>query len=151
MTALHPLAKGVRHPAPLRDRVPGWVVVAGLFAAPVAWSAQLLISYGLNGDACRLPGRLAAAQATATSVLVPIIGVVALAGCLFGLWSAFHTWRLTRGEGSGDHHAGLSAGIGRTRFLGLCGLVSGAIFLIATVFSLLVPFLTSPCASAALL
>jgi hypothetical protein len=139
MTALHPLAAGVEHPAPLRHRVPVWQLIAGLFAAPAAWSAQLLVSYGLSGDRCRpdvMPG---------LGFVVTVISGLAVAVCLFGIWSAYRSWRLTRDEGPGDHHAGLTAGIGRTRFLALCGLVGDGIFLIATLFNFLVPLLVSPC------
>jgi hypothetical protein len=147
MSALHPLAKGVRHPAPLRNRAPGWGVLAGLFAAPAAWSAQLVASYLINGDVCRASMPAAAGSAGITSAVVAAISALAFAACLFGLWSAFRTWRLTRHEGPGDHHDALSAGVGRTRFLGLCGLVSGAIFLVATGFAFLIPLLVSPCAA----
>jgi hypothetical protein len=147
MTVLHALAKGVDHPAPLRHRVPGWLVVSGLFAAPAAWSLQLLVSYCLNGDICPAGGRPAGPSLGATSAVVAAIGVVAVGTCLFGLWSSRQTWKLTRREGPGDHHEGLTAGLGRTRFLGLSGMVAGAIFLIASLFALLVPLLVSPCAA----
>ncbi len=146
MTALHALAKGVEHPAPLRQKAPAWLVTVGLFAAPVAWLLQLLVSYGLNGDLCRSGAAIGAQGPVARSVLLAIIGIFAVAICLLGLVSAFRTWRLTRREAPGDHHAALTAGVGRTRFLGLSGMVAGCIFLIATLFALLIPFLISPCA-----
>jgi hypothetical protein len=142
MTALHPLARRVEHPAPQRHRVSPWLVTFGLFAAPTAWLLQFLISYGLNGDRCAADS---VAQGGPDRVVLAVIGCVALAICVCALWAAHRTWRLTQNEGVGDHHEGLTAGVGRTRFLGLCGLVAGAIFLIATLFALFVPFLTSPC------
>lgn len=146
MTALHPLARRVRHPAPLRRTVSRWLVSAGLFAAPAAWGVQLLVSYLLNGDSCRIAPPLHAVSFGPKSTLLAMIGVVAVASCLLGLWAAHVTWRLTRKEGLGDHHEGLTAGAGRTRFLGLCGIVVSWIFLIGAAFALLVPFLVSPCA-----
>ena len=147
MTALHALARGVDHPAPMRDRAPPLLVIAGLFAAPVAWAAQLLISYGLEGDACHAGADLQHAPFGPKAAVILVIGVIAVAGCIFALWSALRIWRLTWQEGPGDHHAGLSAGLGRTRFLGLSGLIAGSIFLIGSLFELLVPLLISPCAS----
>lgn len=140
MSELHPLSRGVRHPSPLRHKAPAWLVLTGLFAAPVAWMAQLLASYGLNGDNCRI-----GTEPPAATVLLPLIGVAAVAIGLCAFWAARQTWRQTRAEAEGDHHHGLSGGAGRTRFLGLCGMVTSAIFLGAALFELLVPLLESPC------
>jgi len=144
MSALHPLAKGVEHPAPLRNSASPGLVVAGLFTAPAAWSLLLLVSYGLNGDAC---GASTGLQGGGRSPLELAIGLIAVVACLLGLRAAHRTWRLTRHEGPGDHHEGLTAGLGRTRFLALCGIVGSSIFSVASVFELLVPFLVVPCIS----
>jgi hypothetical protein len=142
MTSLHPLAERVSHPSPLRGAAPWWLVLTGLFLAPTAWSLQLLVSYTLNGDRCTLlhPGPRVAVLA--------LIVVVALAACGFGLFAAVRTWRLTQEEAHGDHHAALSAGTGRTRFLGLCGIIASSIFLAGVVFAFLIPLMVSPCAPA---
>jgi hypothetical protein len=145
MTALHPLAHGVEHPAPLRHLAPAWLVLAGLFAAPVAWSLQLLVSYGLDGDACNADPAAGPVPFGLKAVLLAAIGIIAVATCVFGFWAAWRTWHLTREEKPGDHHHGLTAGAGRTRFLGLSGMVAATIFIIGAVFALLVPFLESPC------
>lgn len=143
MSARHPLSLGVEHPSPQRHNAPSWLVLTGLFGAPLAWLAQLLASYGLNGDTCT-PG--APPPDVASSILLAVIGIIAVPIALFALWAAWRTWRRTRGEAEGDHHKALTAGVGRTRFLGLCGMVASAIFLAAALFELLVPLLQSPCA-----
>jgi hypothetical protein len=148
MTALHPLARRVNHPAPLRHTAPAWLLIVGLLAAPVAWSLQLLISYGVSGEKCGAYGPLATLPLGSRSMTFAAIGVAAVVACLLGLWAAYVTWRLTREEASGDHHVGLTAGAGRTRFLGLCGIISSATFLVGAAFALLIPFLVSPCAAA---
>jgi hypothetical protein len=144
MTALHPLASGVPHPSPHRHNASPWLVLAGLFAAPAAWSAQLLSSYFLNGDTCRTG---AAQSMGAVSPVVAAIGVAAIIVSILALGAAYRTWRQTREEARGDAHDALSAGAGRTRFLGLCGMIGSSIFLTASVFLLLVPFLEAPCAA----
>jgi hypothetical protein len=120
-------------------------MLGGLFAAPIAWSLQLLVSYGLTGDRCRTassPGLSSGSSA----VLQAVIGVIAVVVCALALLSAWRVWRMTREEGPGRHHEALTAGHGRTRFLGLCGIIASLTFLAASVFELIVPFLVSPCA-----
>jgi len=141
MTALHPLASSIEHPAPLRAAAPPWLLITGLFAAPTGWGLQLLVSYGLEGDICHpsppLGGR---------TLALALIGIAAVIVCLVGVWSGYRTWRLTRGEAGGDHHDALTAGVGRTRFLGLGGMIAAIIFAVGSMFGLLVPLLESPCA-----
>ena len=146
MTALHPLANSVEHPAPLRHLAPRWLVLAGLFAAPAGWWLQLVISYGLDGDQCSADAATGAVSFGPKAALLAIVGIFAVATCVFGFWAAHRIWRLTRKEGPGDHHAALSAGVGRTRFLGLSGMAAACFFIIGSLFALLVPFLESPCA-----
>lgn len=145
MSSLHPLAKGVPHPAPLRHAAPKGLVLAGLFAAPASWFLQLLLCYVVNGDRCRA-GRL---PSGVFQEFIPVIATMvtslATAVCLAGLFAAYRIWQLTRNEAPGGHHQALTAGAGRTRFLGLCGMIASIIFLFATLFALLVPSLVSPC------
>ena len=145
MSVLHPLANSVEHPAALRDRATPWLVIAGLFAAPVGWSMQLLISYGLDGDSCAVNSAAMPGLVGLKGGLLVAIGLIAIAVCLAGLAAAYRVWRVARGEGAGDHFEGLTAGIGRTRFLGLAGMVAAAFFTVGSAFGLLVPFLESPC------
>ena len=77
--------------------------------------------------------------------MMVVVGMLALALALFAFWAAWRTWRRTRTETGCDHHYALTAGSGRTRFLGICGMVASAIFLAATLFELLVPLLQAPC------
>lgn len=145
MSALHPLAGSVAHPSPHRRRAAPWMVVAGLFAAPVSWSMQLFASYVLSGDRCHDLETAGPGGVGTGSGLTTALGVVAIAVCSCGFWFAYRTWRLTRGEAPGDHHEALTAGNGRTRFLGLCGMIASPIFIIAALVLLLVPLLESPC------
>lgn len=139
MSSLHPLARSVDHPAPLRGSASSLVVLTGLFAAPAAWSMQLIVSYALIGDRCAAP------LTVMGKAILFIAGVLAIAATLIGLVAAYRTWTQTRHEGPGGYHEGLTAGAGRTRFLGLCGLVASSIFALAAVFEMLVPFLGTSC------
>jgi len=146
MTPLHPLANSIQHPSPHRHNPHPAIVLAGLSLAPVSWSLQLLVSYILSGDRCHDVGTLAT-TGTTDPALVATLGVLAVAGCVIGFWAAWRTWRETRLEAPGDHHEGLTTGRGRTRFLGLAGIVASLIFLVGSVFEALVPMLESTCGS----
>ncbi len=146
MTALHPLARAVGHPSTLRHAAPKWLVLVALFLAPSAWSLQLLASYLLNGDTCT-GGVASLLPPGPRLVVLAVIGALATAACVIGLAAARRTWRLTRDEARGDHHAALTSGAGRTRFLGLCGIIASSIFLVGAIFALLIPLLVPPCAA----
>lgn len=145
MSTLHPLAKSVPHPAPLRHAAPYGLVLSGLFAAPAAWFLELVTSYNLNGDRCHALPALGSGAVEFVTVAAAIIGILAVAVCAFGWVSAYRVWRLTRKEAPGDHHRALTSGAGRTRFLGMCGMIASTIFLAGTIVALLVPYLVSPC------
>jgi len=145
MTSLHPLANSVTHPSPKRHDASAWIVLSGLFAAPSSWAVQLLVSYLLTGDRCHDVAEQGQAAFTLANAAVAILGALAITGCGLGFWAAYRTWQRTREEAPGDHHEGLSGGRGRTRFLGLCGMTSGVIFLVASIVELLVPMFESAC------
>lgn len=146
MRQLHPLAPGIPHPAPLRHLAPTWLVLSALFAAPFAWGLQLLVSYMLIGDQCSATSAPEQSLDGATLLTLGLIGLLAIAVAIGGLATAWRIWRLTCEEGPGRHHETLTAGHGRTRFLGLCGIVGSLTFLAAAIFEFLVPFLATPCA-----
>ena len=145
MTSLHPLANSVAHPSPRRNDVAPWLMLGGLFGAPASWSLQLLLSYMLTGDRCHDVAQPAPTGFSWANASIALLGVLAIAGCVLGLWAAYRTWTRTREEAPGDHHAALSAGRGRSRFLGLCGMTGSVIFLVASALALLVPFFESAC------
>jgi hypothetical protein len=67
-------------------------------------------------------------------VLVGINGAALVVGAL-GMTIAYRNWSATRAEGGGDTPYLIERGEGRTRFLAMCGLLVGAGFIVATVFS----------------
>ena len=131
----------IAHPAPARRRVAWWIVLAGLVVAPAAWFLQLNASFVLGAAGC--PGF--GAPTSLVHALVVIAGAVAVVLAIGALASAIRAWTRTSREGPGDHHAALTSGHGRTRFLGLAGMIVSSIFLAAIVFALLVPWLVPSC------
>jgi hypothetical protein len=106
---------------------------------------QLMISYVVIGDRCRVGSALGALGFGPKAIALECVGFGAVVVCVLGLWAAHRTWRLAREEGPGDHHEGLTAGVGRTRFLGLCGIVASSIFVVGAAFEFTVPILVLPC------
>ena len=131
----------IAHPAPARGRVAWWIVLAGLVVAPAAWFLQLNSSFVLGAAGC--PGF--GPSTSFVQLFLVVIGVLAVLLALAALGSAVRAWTKTSREGPGDHHAALTGGHGRTRFLGLAGIIVSCIFLAAVCFALLVPWLVPAC------
>ena len=137
MNTLHPLARGVAHPAPGQDRVSPYLLWAGLLLAPLAFSLQVVCSYPVAADLCRRGG----------NPLWWLVGinVATVLVAAAGLWAAWMSWRRTRAEKAGGAEATAERGDGRTRFLAQLGLISSALLVFAVLlqFSALVFF--GPC------
>lgn len=128
----------VEHPAPHGAAVGKGVLFAGLLAAPVAWSLQLLIDYGFASQSCFPRSQPLAAPsmgAGALWTLLLVINVAALVVALIGTFVSYRSWSRTREEVSGHHDHLLEAGEGRTRFLAVWGIWAGVWFAIAIVFN----------------
>lgn len=133
----------IAHPAPNRNRASWLIVAAGLVLAPSAWFLQLNASFLLG--AARCPGAPAGPAAAITHMAIVAGGIAAAVLAVLALASAARVWSRTRTEGPGDYHAALTSGHGRTRFLGLAGLIVSCIFLVAVGFSLFVPWMVRAC------
>lgn len=128
MTALHPLAESVDHPAPARDALPRWRLLAGLVLAPAAYSLLIVTGYTIAANACAARIRPSAA--------VVLVTVVALGAILAGLAISIGNFRRTRDEGGGGHAGTQDIGDGRTRFLAYFGLCASGLFALAVVVQL---------------
>lgn len=123
------------HPAPHRGLVSLTAVLYGLFAAPIVWAGDLMITYGLVGHAC-FPGDLPLRWPTAgMSQVWPLMlacHLIALVLIASGTMVAFRNWRVT-GPPHGHHHHLIERGEGRNRYLGIVGMGFGAMFFLMTV------------------
>jgi hypothetical protein len=125
-----------KHPAPERDKVSLAALSFSLAAPPLAWSIQSIAGYGISSEAC-YPGD-APLLVPMISGLWPIlltINGVALVIEVLGFSIAYRNWRVTRRETGGDPGQLIERGEGRTRFLAMCGLLVGAGFIVATLFT----------------
>ena len=133
-------SSAIGHPAPARARV-SWLIVAfGLVVAPSAWLVQLNASVVLGSKQC-------GGEPAVWRLAIVAVGIAAAVLALAALASAANAWTRTRAEGPGDHHAALTSGHGRTRFLALSGIIFSCMFLIAVIFALFVPWMVSACSA----
>ncbi len=106
-----------------------------LAAGPAAWAAQLIAGYGLSSLGCFPHDAPATTPPGADEhAVLAIVNLVCLAVALTGLAIAFVEWWRARPVRSGEHDDEMPAASGRARFLGACGVLSGAIFSIAILF-----------------
>jgi hypothetical protein len=120
-----------------------WVLLFALAAGPAGWILQLVLDYGLSGYACYVgAGPRASVPPTGwpgeRAVLLGL-NLAGLALAVFGGLTAYRAWRAAR-AGRAD-----PVRSGRTRFLALCGIFSGAGFGVAILFNTLEPFVVSSC------
>lgn len=133
-------ASAIAHPAPARARVSWLIVIIGLFVAPAAWLVQLNTSVVFGSKQC-------GGEPAGWHLAIIAVGVASAVLALAALASSASAWSRTRGEGPGDHHAALTSGHGRTRFLALSGIIFSCMFLVAVIFALFVPWMVSACSA----
>jgi hypothetical protein len=112
----------------------------------MAWGISQVVNSALAQEAC-FPGTEPLATPAFGGVHV-MQAVILLAALLVGSSAAFvalGAWRSTRAEHSGDQHALLSVGEGRSRFMAFAGLLTSVGFVVASLFSAPALFLVSSC------
>lgn len=125
------------HPSPHRGKTRLLSLLYGLIAAPLAWLVSQIADAALAQEACS-PGTepLTTPAFHGLHAIQAAVLMAALVISASAAWVALSAWRSTRGEQSGDQHALLSVGEGRSRFMALAGLLTSAGFGLGTIFSL---------------
>ena len=126
------------HPSPQRRRVGGAAVAFGLCAAPLGWSAQLVVTTSAAAHACfaqDVPLLLPLWPSLHRIVLA--VDLVALVLCLLAGVVAWRVWHKTRDERPGSGHHVLESGDGRTRFMAMAGMMTSGLFFVAVALSTL--------------
>lgn len=136
------------HPAPARHAVRPAALWFGLFAAPLFWSVQELVSYTVIAHACypQDVSRTVPALPSAAAIAV-VVGAVAFGVAIAAGLTAFRVWRATHAEyEEGDGNGRLfNTGEGRTRFMAFAGLLLSLVFLLAIALNLGAIFLLPTC------
>ena len=89
-----------KHPAKHRGRVGLAALFFGLFAAPIVWAGNLMITYGLASHAC-YPGALPLDSADGFGFVWPLILAfyfIALIVCAAGGYVSYRNWSVTGSE-----------------------------------------------------
>lgn len=137
MTASSTSSASPEHPSQGRREIGPFRLAFGVLAAPLAWSADELFSYGAASHLCRMK-----ASGGDQSLTVPGspwfwgLLVVTLIIAVAGFVVALGNWRKTREEQTGSGHHLLELGEGRSRFVAMCGMLTSGGFLVAFVFML---------------
>jgi hypothetical protein len=109
--------------------------LAALAAGPAAWVVQLVAGYAVSSLSC-FPHDAPAASAPGPGehAVLMTLNLACVLMALLGLAAAYLSWR-GAGPGKVAGHADIMpARLGRARFLGACGILSGAIFCVAILF-----------------
>ena len=123
-------------PIPTADEVPRPAVSNaalwfGIFGAPFAWSVVQCVNYAIDAQAC-FPSRypLARPVVSATSVVVGVVEVLAIALAAASLAAAARSWHVARDRGDPTELV-----TSRVRFMALAGVLLSVLFLGATIMS----------------
>ncbi len=114
----------------------------GLFGAPAAWVAQLLLSEPFAAYACypyQVP--LSAPVFAGLPVILAAISVACLELALLAGFAAWASWRQS------EKSRTVKAGEDRNRFLVKLSVLSSFIFIVAVIFNICAVLLVPPCSS----
>jgi hypothetical protein len=125
----------------MRRPVSFWMLAFGASAAPIAWLAQVMLSYGITAYAC-YPGDhpQMIASATLLRAIVYVVDAVAVLLAVGGGLVSWHCFRKMPGR------ADAPAPQSRARFLAVWGIFSSQWFLGAIIFGVIASVSVPPCA-----
>jgi hypothetical protein len=129
------------HPGRHRGRIGLVALFFGLFAAPIAWAGNLMVTYGLATHACYPGGEPLSKIIDGFGFAWPLIlacYIAALAICAAAGVISFRNWRITGREVEGHFHHLIERGEGRTRYLSIIGMAFSILFFAAVVFGAIV-------------
>ena len=112
-----------------------WV---GLFAAPIAWTVQLLVGFSASVAACSVGGRSIPLETWQVSITVAT-ALLAVGGQA----AAVLAWRATRGQEEDD-----PAPAGRIHFFADASLLANTIFIVLILLGGITAAYHSPCRQA---
>jgi hypothetical protein len=138
-----------RHPAQHRERVSLAALFFGLFAAPIVWFGNLMVTYAIATHAC-YPGHSPLDEVIhGFGFAWPLMlgcYVLALLICVAAGVVSYRNWLVSGQEVHSHLHHLMEKGEGRTRYFGLIGMCFSAIFFAATLFGAIIFAIEPLCA-----
>jgi hypothetical protein len=122
------------HPAPHRDRARLAELTFATIAPPLAWSLHLIFNYALASHSCFPDGAPLVSYLAGIRPLLVAADVAGLAVSVVATFLGYRIWRATRQEMAEPAPPMIETGEGRTRFLGIWGVLIGLGFVLAIVF-----------------
>ena len=116
-----------------------------LIAGPLAWSLDLLLKFILASNACLYPSPSYQWLFEPSSFI--LIDLVAFAITAVAAWEYYRSWNATVPGRTSRFHAVTEIDEDRQHFLALWGMLIGAVFLSAILFSFVVNLAVQPCTS----
>jgi hypothetical protein len=120
------------------------VLLFGCIAAPVFWTGQLMLGFGVSAHACYPGDHPILLDRTGPLFTAMIVfDAVALVACAAGAAVSWSAWRKVRQTGGQSHT--LHTGEGRSRFLAMWGMLSSAWFFLAILFNIIASVMVPSC------
>lgn len=120
-------------------------LATGILAAPLAWSAQELLSYGFVSRLCREQGAAATLRLAGASPTFLLISAVTLLIALAGAWLAWRNWVRVRDVRRESNLSPREIHAERSRFMARVGLICNVGALGAFAFTISTLFIAPLC------
>lgn len=125
------------HPGPHRERVSLTMLFFGMFAPPIMWAGNLMVTFALGIHAC-YPGHLPLSEASDGFGFVwPFVlasYLASLAVCVAAFVVSLRMFQVVGTESHGHWEHLTEVGEGRTRFLAIVGMAYSLLFFGAVLF-----------------
>lgn len=117
----------------------------GIFAAPLAWTTQELVSYGFVDNLCLDRNVDTAMRHAASAPAFLVISALTLIVALAGAWLAWRNWVRVRDVRRGSNLSPREIHAERSRFLARVGLICNTGALLAFAFTISTLFVSPLC------
>lgn len=131
---------GFPHPSPHRERTSTALQIFAFAGGPAAWSLQLVMNYAFASFVCfPREAPLFTVYRGWYGVWAGMLGwnLLAMAVAFAAAAAGFRIWWVTRHEVGDLSGEILSIGEGRSRFMGVVGMMTGLLFVAAVIFNII--------------
>lgn len=137
-----------RQPPSREDRVGLGTLFFAVFGPPIAWFTQLNVNYALDSYPCfphDTPRSDLLLGWEGVGAALFAINIAAILVALIAVVVSLRVWRATSNDHPPIDNEFLPPAVGRTRFLAICGTLTGFGFMAATIFNLIALLVVPTC------